>query len=254
MSGGRLLEDTLLASPERAARAAHNVLAAVAVQSNFAERPEYHPDYAFSVLMATGFVAHVLSSLAAQQPHQQQAIHLVCSIAGLPAFLAAYMPLAAAQGEIRCLNNFAWLLQLATHELPEDSPQHLTPQQLERTQLPRLLQQLQLHGASPLESLELAELHVVSVDIIARVAAVHGGQQQLRLLLGYWRGAGVHQLQVGATRWPVQWMHELSLGCACVQRLPTSTRPPCRRRCWQRWRPAQAARARCLLLRVTLQS
>ena len=61
MGGGRALEDALLASPELAARAAHNVLAAAAAWCSPAERPEY----ALPALVATGFAANALSSYAA---------------------------------------------------------------------------------------------------------------------------------------------------------------------------------------------
>ena len=203
MRGGGTLEGALLASPELAASAARNVLAAAIAQCNPAERPE-DADLA---LMATGFAAPILSSLAMQQQQQQphkQPENMVAGITGLPAFLAACVPHAGAQPGTGCLHNCAYLLLLATASLPADSPQHLTRQQLERMQLPRLLQQLQLHGASPSESSNLSHLHMLSLEIVVRVAAVHGGQQQLRLLLGYWRVGGVHQLQVGAPCWPVR--------------------------------------------------
>ena len=118
MGGERALDDALLASPELAASAVYNVLAAAAAQCNPAERPEN----AVPALMATSFVAIALSSLATQQPLQRSA-PWVAGIAGLPAFLAACVQQAASLDNIACTNDCLWLLEMVTLWLPAGSPQ-----------------------------------------------------------------------------------------------------------------------------------
>ena len=154
--------------------------------------PQLMPD----VLMATMISARALLQLSSSSA--ERALEQVASITGLPDLLAACvahctLPTGAGQQQAKISFPISYLRLL--ERLLDHAPasQQLTPQQLERMHLPRLLRQQQLHGASPEESSDRAYLHAMCLLAVRRVAEVHSDSKPL---VTYWREAGVGQLKV----------------------------------------------------------
>jgi hypothetical protein len=188
----------LAADPQRTTDAVHCLLAAATSLGSVGGRPVVPhtiTDFARDVVLS-------YSSCFTQQGRRR-----ILAIQGLPWLLVDRVVHCLEErcsessllAHVNAASNYLWMLKLVLEEVPASELQPLTPLQLERMQLLRLLQQHPLHHPTPSGSYIVSCLHPASLDILCRTAKLRGSCQ---LLQRYWAEVGVGHLQVRCA-WPV---------------------------------------------------